>query len=144
MPASAAELLAATTVLVRRGPYALGAWPPVNRAVLLETLAALPPDHGFVNFDEREITVLVLEDRLETLPPPTAVEHGWAVLTLDTVMTWDVLGVLAGVSSAFAAAGVPLGAVSAFSRDHLLVQAPHLERAAAVLGVLCAEVRDLG
>ena len=58
MAATAAELLGSSAVLLRRGPYALGAWPLVQRAVLLETLAALPPDHGFVNFDEREVTVL--------------------------------------------------------------------------------------
>ena len=48
-------------------------------------------------------------------------------------MGWEVVGFLARVTGALAAAGVPLGAVCGFSRDHLFVAEAHLERALETL-----------
>jgi hypothetical protein len=41
-------------------------------------------------------------------------------------MAWELVGFLALVSGALASAGVPIGAVCGFSRDHLFVARPFL------------------
>ena len=51
-------------------------------------------------------------------------------------MDWELVGFLALVTGRLAEAGVPVGAVCGFSRDHLFVARPHLERAEDVLEAL--------
>ena len=48
-------------------------------------------------------------------------------------MTWELVGFLALVTSRLAQAGVPLGAVCGYSRDHLFVARCHAERARGIL-----------
>ena len=132
MPEDAVSILRQTPLVVRRGPFALCAWP---RGQALPALF-------FTVRDDRETTALVAEADLSALPAPERVQPGFAVITLDLPMDWDVVGVLAAVSRALADAGIPLGAVAAFSRDHLLVPADRLDGALAVLADLCGEVRE--
>ena len=122
----AEELLRRAPVRVDEGPYALVAWPP----------GAPAPAHArFVVRDDLETTALVRENDLDDLPAPERIERGWALLTLDLTMEWDVVGVLALVTARLAARGIPVGAVSAFSRDHLLVRTDRVEEALAALAV---------
>lgn len=132
MPEDAVSILRHTPLAVRRGPFALCAWPRG------ETL----PPLLFTVRDDRETTALVPEADLADLPAPERVQEGFAVITLDLPMDWDVVGVLARVSAVLAAAGIPLGAVAAFSRDHLLVPAARLDDALAALADVCGEVRE--
>jgi hypothetical protein len=130
---SARELLARTPLVTDAGPYALAAWAP----------GTPPPEAAvFACRDDRETTALVAESALAHLPPPAHVERGFALLTLDLPMDWGVIGVLAEVTAAMAAAGVPVGAVSAYSRDHLLVPAPRLAEAIEALAPLTRGVAD--
>lgn len=140
MSAAARELLKRTTVTVDPGPYVLGSWPLAMESAVHAGLIRVGGPVALVLRDRHEVTALVTEDGLPELPPSRKMERGWAVLSLSTVMEWDVVGVLATLTGALAEAGVPLGALSAFSRDHLLVQAPHLDGAVPVLQRLCAGV----
>jgi hypothetical protein len=137
---NAQELLAQTNLVVHRGPYALGAW---NTAQVSAVYAGLLRGHeslAFVTMDDREATALLRESTLSELPPPKNVQRGWVVITLDTVFEWDVIGILAVVSGALADAGIPIGAATAFSRDHILVPASRLREALSALKGLCGEV----
>ncbi|MGQ0553552.1 MAG: ACT domain-containing protein [Planctomycetota bacterium] len=150
-------------LLVRRGPFALLAYALRGRsgeegavaANTAATLATLPQalqaatargDICLWMQDEREITVLCRQALLEpgagALPPPTHSQRDFALLTIDQDFAWDVTGVLAALTGALARAGVPAGALSAFSRDHLLVPAARLPEALAALREVCGEVRD--
>jgi hypothetical protein len=125
---NARELLARTPLAVDPGPYALAAWAP-----------GTPPPEGalFSCVDDRETSALVAETVLDGLSPPLHADRGFALVTLDLPMDWDVVGVLAEVTAALAAANIPVGAVSAYSRDHLLVPAGRVEDALSALGPLC-------
>lgn len=57
-------------------------------------------------------------------------------IRFELPMGWELVGFLARVTSALAAAGVPLGAVCSYHRDHLFVAGPHLEATLEVLGQL--------
>ena len=90
--------------------------------------------------DEKEATALILEKYLFELPPARKLEAGWAVVTLDVDLAWDVVGVLNAIAKHLADAGVPTGALAAFSRDHFLIQRDQLDDALAALEPLCGEV----
>jgi len=131
------QLLAATELLVRRGPFTLGAWQTSQLSAVLGGILRSRQQHAFVIADEMEVTAFIPTSHLGDFPPPLRRQDNWCMLTLDTVMDWDVVGVLAAVSTALAEAGIPMGAVTAFSRDHLLVTATHIDEAQHALSVLC-------
>ncbi len=66
-------------------------------------------------------------------------EGGLVWFTFEASMEWDVVGFLALVTGALADAGVPVGAVCGFSRDHLFVSESYLAKCRQVLGQLFTE-----
>jgi uncharacterized protein len=68
------------------------------------------------------------------------VETGFRLVTLGVELGWDVVGFLAHVTAILAEASVPVGALSAFSRDHLLIKQEDLGTALRVLGRHVAEL----
>ena len=62
-------------------------------------------------------------------------EHGFAMS-----LPWNVVGFLARVTEILATAGIAVGALSAFSRDHLLIKQEDLGTALRVLGEHVAEL----
>ncbi|MCB9915801.1 MAG: ACT domain-containing protein [Planctomycetes bacterium] len=127
------EALARMTWEVVPGRYALvgDATPP--RAEELALLAAGP---GQLVVEGGETTWLLPEAALDALlaaRPDARVERGVVWIRFVAPMGWDVVGFLARVTSALAAADVPLGAVCGFSRDHLFLHERWLARARDVL-----------
>lgn len=93
--------------------------------------------------DGREVTLLVEEEDWRAMrhaARDARTEGDFRLLTLDVVLPWDVVGFLARVAEILAAAGVTVGALSAFSRDHLLVKQDDLGRALRALGPHVAEL----
>ncbi len=140
MTDTASGLLAATTLVVDEGPFTIGAWPRSQASAVHSGVLRARRVPYFVCDDDKETSALVHQAALRELPPPLAAEHGFCLLTLDLVMAWDVIGVLAAVTSALAGAGVSVGAITAFSRDHVLVKARSLPAALTVLRPLCKDV----
>ena len=140
MTPSASSILSASRLVVRKGPYALGSWEPARLSAVFAGVLRSRCDICMVMRDDIEVTALVDESALAELPPPRRIEGRWALLTIDTIMAWDVIGVLAEITRALAAAGIPAGAIAAFSRDHLLVQAEHLDLALERLAKICKSV----
>jgi hypothetical protein len=136
-----AELLARTPLTVRRGPYALGAWSRAQASAVGSGLLRSRSDVALHMADDLEVTALLRESALAELPPPRGVQRGFAIITLDTVMGWDLTGVLAAVTAPLASAGIPVAAFTAFSRDHVLVPWERLDEALAALSPLCGPVR---
>jgi hypothetical protein len=87
--------------------------------------------------DQHEVTLLIEEDdwrRIRHCARDAKVESGFRLLTLDIALAWNVVGFMARVTELLAAAGISLGAVTAFSRDHLLIKQDDLAKALRVLG----------
>jgi hypothetical protein len=132
-----AEALAGMTFRVEEGSFCLLGFrePPVAA-----DLAALVP--GQVVREGGETTLLLPERALAAAlerHPGARVERGLAWVRFEAALGWEVVGFLSRVCGALAAAGVPLGAVCGFSRDHLFVPRRHLERARAALRDLFPE-----
>lgn len=87
--------------------------------------------------DPHEVTLLLPEEDWRVMhhaARDARVEPGFRLVTLDVELAWDVVGFLARVTELLAAEGVSVGALSAFSRDHLLVKQDDLARVLRALG----------
>lgn len=114
-------------------------------ARLLENPELSPrPDSIFMLLkDEHEVTLLLEASDWNTMrhaAREARVEGGFRILTLDIALDWTVVGYLAQVTRILAQAGVSCGALSAFSRDHLLVKQDDLGLALRILGAHVAEL----
>jgi hypothetical protein len=104
-------------------------------------LAALRPPAQLV-IEAGETSLLLREELLAAAlarHPRARVERDLAWIRFEAPMGWELVGFLARVTAELARAGVPLGAVCGFSRDHLFVPARHLETARACLARLFPE-----
>lgn len=93
--------------------------------------------------DEHEVTLLLDEADWRTMrhaARDARVEGGFRLVTLDVELNWNVVGYLARVTEILAAANIAVGALSAFSRDHLLIKQEDLGHALRVLGEHVAEL----
>ena len=87
--------------------------------------------------DTHETTLLVEEDdwlAMRHAARDARVEAGFRLVTLDIELPWNVVGFLARVTEILAAAGISVGALSSFSRDHLLIKQDQLGAALRALG----------
>ena len=57
-------------------------------------------------------------------------------IRFDSPMGWEVVGFLARVTEAMAEAGIPIGAVCSYSRDHLFVNTKYKAAVLRTLGGL--------
>jgi hypothetical protein len=93
--------------------------------------------------DPFEVTLLLEEDdwrAMRNAARDARVEVGFRLVTLDVELEWNVVGFLARVTEILAKEGIAVGALSAFSRDHLLIKQDDLGRALRVLGEHVAEL----
>ena len=140
-----AELLRRTKVEVAPGTFVLAGMRHEDWARLLENPELSPrADALFMLLrDAHETTLLVEEDDWRAMRHAlrdARSEGGWRLLTLDIELPFNVVGYLARVTEILAAAGIPVAALSAFSRDHLLIKQDDLGVALRVLGEHVAEL----
>ena len=93
--------------------------------------------------DEHEVTLLLDEADWRTMRHAARnarVEGDFRLLTLDIELNWSTVGYLSRVTTLLAEAGISVGALSAFSRDHLLIKQDDLGKALRVLGQHVAEL----
>lgn len=139
------ELLRRARVSVAPATYFLVGLRHEDWARLLENPELSP--RGSAPFmllkDEHEVTLLLDEEDWRTMrhaARDARVESDFRLLTFDLVLEWNVVGFMAHVTRILADAGVSCGALSAFSRDHLLVKQDDLPRALRALGPHVAEL----
>ena len=139
------DLLRRTKIEVAPGVYFLIGLSHEDWARLLENPELSP--RGTAPFmllrDEHEVTLLLDEDDWRTMrhaAREARVEGGFRLVTLDIELKWSVVGYLARVTEILAQAGISVGALSASSRDHLLIKQDNLGAALRVLGEHVAEL----
>lgn len=136
---AAADLDAALSAMryeLEPGRFALAGFPEPPTSADLVLLEGAP---GQLTREGGETTLLVAEARLDALRrrrPHARVEDGLVWIRFVAPMSWEVVGFLAKVTGSLAAAGVPLGAVCGFSRDHLFVHERYLAQTREVLDAL--------
>ncbi|HUQ33188.1 MAG TPA: ACT domain-containing protein [Pyrinomonadaceae bacterium] len=146
MPIEAiAELLSRARVEVAPATFYLIGMRYEDWARLLENPELSP--RGSAPFmllrDEHEVTLLLDETDWRTLRHAVReakVEGDFRLLTFDIVLDWKTIGFLSHVTQLLADADISCGALSAFSRDHLLIKQDDLGKALRVLGLHVAEL----
>ena len=141
----AAELLGRARVEVAPETFALVSLRHDDWRRLLENPELSPrAESNFMLLrDPFEVTLLVEEEDWRAMrhaARDARVETGFRLVTLGVELGWDVVGFMALVTRILAEAGVPVGALSAFSRDHLLIKQGDLGTALRVLGRHVAEL----
>lgn len=141
----AVELLRRTSIEVAPATYFLIGLRHEEWTRLLENPELSP--RGSAPFmllrDPFEVTLLLDEEDWRTMrhaARDARVEGGFRLLTLNIELAWNVVGYLARVTGILAEAGISCGALSAFSRDHLLVKQDDLAAALRTLGPHVAEL----
>jgi hypothetical protein len=141
----AAELLSRTRVEVAPQTYFLVSLRQQDWARVLENPELSPRGDApyMLMRDKHEVTLLLDETDWRTMrhaARDAKVEGGFRLITLDIELGWNVVGFLALVTAILAEANVSVGALSAFSRDHLLIKQDDLAAALRALGKHVAEL----
>jgi hypothetical protein len=139
------ELLSKTRVRVSPAVYFLVGMRHEDWLRLLENPELSPRgDAPFMLLrDEHEVTLLLDETDWRAMrhaARDARVEGDFRLVTLDLELDWNVVGYLARVTAILSQAGISVGALSAFSRDHLLIKQDDLGHALRVLGEHVAEL----
>ena len=139
------ELLRRTRVEVAPSAYYLVGMRHEDWTRLLENPELSPRrDASFMLLrDKHEVTLLLEEDDWRTMrhaARDARVEKDFRLVTLDIELEWHIVGYLRRVTEILAEAGIAVGALSSFSRDHLLIKQDDLARALRALGKHVAEL----
>jgi uncharacterized protein len=140
-----AELLKNTRVEVSPETFILASLRYEDWLKLLENPELSP--RGSAPFmilrDTREVTLLLDEIDYATIRHAirnAKTEGSFRMVTFNIELEWNVIGYFARIAQILADAEVPIGAFSAFSRDHLLIKQADLPKALKVLGDHVAEL----
>ena len=93
--------------------------------------------------DKFEVTLLLDETDFGTIRHAirdAKIEGSFRLLTFDIELNFTIVGFLAEITKILAEAEIPILALSAFSRDHLLIKQIDLAKALKVLGKYVAEL----
>jgi hypothetical protein len=134
------ELLKKTRVEVSPETYYLVSLPHDDWKKLLENPELSPRMTApfMILSDKYEVTLMLDDTDYQTCRyaiRDAKVEGNFRLLTFDLVMDFTVVGFMAAVSKILADAGISIMALSAFSRDHLLIKQGDLAKALKVLVV---------
>ncbi|MDR1634143.1 MAG: ACT domain-containing protein [Bifidobacteriaceae bacterium] len=119
----------ATELEVLPGRFSIVKLPSVaHGAILIGQPGAHP---AFLAVTDKEISLVCPSAAV----PRTAVarDDGWALMRLPGQWDFRLVGVLSGLTTTLAEAGVSVFTVSTFDTDYLLVKAVNLERTARAL-----------
>jgi hypothetical protein len=142
---SAAQLLRKTRVEVAPETFYLVSLRHADWRKLLENPELSPRMSApFMIFSDKfEVTLLLDEVDFGTIRHAirdARSEGNFRLLTFDIELDFTVVGFLAEVARILAEAGISIVALSAFSRDHLLIQQTDLAKALKVLGEYVEEL----
>ncbi len=142
---NALELLKKTRVEIAPETFTLVSLRHENWLKLLENPELSPRMTApFMIFkDKFETTLLLDEIDFETIRyaiRDAKFERGFRLLTFEIVLDFSVVGFLAEVAKIFATEEISIVALSAFSRDHILIKQENLAKALKVLGEYVEEL----
>lgn len=136
---NAQELLRRTKIEVAPETFTLISLPRENWLKLLENPELSPRMSApFMIFSDKwEVTLLLDEIDFAAIRdsiPAGKVEVGFRLLSFDIELDFSVVGFLAEVTRIFAEMNISIVALSAFTRDHILIKQNDLSKALKVLG----------
>jgi len=139
MRSDIAALLKASRVKVSPETFNLVRLSIENWRKLLENSESSPRMSSpfMILMDTYEVTLMVDDRDLVTISPgldDAKIEGYYRLLTFDLELELTITGFLAEVSRILAEEEIPIMALSAYSRDHLLIKQDNLAKALKALG----------
>jgi len=122
--------------------YCLVHLPPRAITAAAAVLAESGEPFSAVIVDKDEVTLVLTSATLEEFAhrlPGHQASCDYRLLTFDLPLEHTLIGFLSAVRSRLAQEGIPIMALSAYQRDHLLVPAGDFERALAAIRTLQTE-----
>lgn len=87
--------------------------------------------------DKDEVSLMIPQEAQEAfsarLGEANVSDEAYRLITLEAVLAPDLVGLLARIAQALAAAGIPILTFAAFSRDHFFVQKADFDKAILAL-----------
>ena len=133
------DALAQTSWSAEPGRFALVGFEEGPR---VEDLALLGRAPSQIVREAEGTTLLIHEDAVDGVlgrHPGAKLERSLVWIRFSAAMDWELVGFLAHVTQALAAAKVPVGCVCTFDRDHLFVAEAYYKRTSEVLNGLFPE-----
>ena len=131
------DVLRGTELAVDGRDYRLLRLPTAALALASAIIAEAGLPFAALVVDKDEATLLLRADVCEQykarLRQASLSQERYRLITFTAALEPDLVGFLARVSEALAAAGAPILAYGAFSRDHILVPARDFQRAMTAL-----------
>lgn len=138
-------VLASTEIHTDGHVYRLLSLPPQDISLACAILAEAGQPVSAVVVDAYEVSLLLREDVMQRhdkrLRKATWSDACYHLITFSQALEPDLVGFLARVSTALANAGIPILALAAHSRDHILVPAADFTKAMAELHALQETIR---
>jgi|GEM_PF-379409 len=142
VPVSA--ILAQTELLIHPELFVLVGLSPDERSRIEHDLQYIRGDFFQYIVEPDVITLLLDEDSWALLSrryPEARLQGPLNLFTFSMAMDWAVVGFLAAVTNVLAEAGIPLGAVCGYDRDHLFIAAEYTNQAEQALRAEMERVR---
>ncbi len=137
MTQTVAQALAHATLYTDHQDYALVKLPLVAMTAAAGIIAEIGEPFCTMIADKDEVTLMIpaeaFTDFERRLPGHTVSAQVYRLITFDVELEPDLVGFMAHISQALAAAGVSILPIAAFTRDHLLVPAEKLDLALQTL-----------
>jgi hypothetical protein len=138
------EALSQTVLYTDGVVYSLIHLPPQAITPAAGILAEIGQPFLALIVDKDEVSLILPTRNWQALAhrlPGAEATHNLRLITFDVVLDHNLIGYLAHVSRALAEAGVPILALSAYERDHVLVPQEHFDTAWTTLEVLTTAAR---
>lgn len=131
------EALRQAKLVVDAREYALLRLPPRAITAAAGVLAEISEPFSALIVDKDEVTLIIpaeaVPDFAARLRDHVAAASSYRLITLDVVLEPTLVGFMARISAALAAAGVSILPLAAYSRDHLLVPSAQADTARQAL-----------
>ncbi|MEZ4666877.1 MAG: ACT domain-containing protein [Anaerolineae bacterium] len=140
MSISTQEILAQATFFSDNVDYSIIRLPPKAITLGAGIVAEIGEPFVALLVDKDEVTLILpleaVNDFGERLRSHVASPKAFRLITVDIVLDFELTGFMAHISTALAAASIPIMPLAAFSRDHVLVPADQLDIALNTLNRL--------
>ena len=137
-------ILAQTELLIHPDLFVLVGLSPDERSRIEHDLQYIRGDFFQYIVEPDVITLLLDEDSWASLSrryPDARLQGPLNLFTFSMAMDWEVVGFLAAVTNVLAEAGIPLGAVCGYDRDHLFIATQYADPAEKALRAEMDRVR---
>lgn len=140
MSETVAEILQQTSFITDNEAYEIVHLPAQAITAAAAVIAEVGEAFSVLIADKDEVTLVLETEAFEEyggrLREHRVEDQKFALITVDAILDFDVIGLMAVLSKALAEASIPVFPYAAFSRDHILVPHERLNDALNALNLL--------